>query len=172
MLQSVRLTDRVIDSFVLWLPWSAQVAAARTTHFDLFNAAGSGKLVVVHSLTPILATDSVVTGLGSHWELNRTTSVGTGGTAKTPVKLNTSAANLPAEITARQKPTGGAVVGALLTGRSYVVDETNFNDPPNMLPSVYGGYPLVLREGEGIGMDQVTSLAVGSIGFELYFSLV
>ncbi len=59
------------------------VAAARTTHLDLFNASGSGKKIRVKGIF-IVPTLAAVTGVGLTWELIRTSAVGTGGSTLTP----------------------------------------------------------------------------------------
>ena len=96
---------------------SANVAAARTTHFDLFNATGSGMEVEVWAVY-IIPTLAAVTGVGLTWEIASSTSVGSGGTTKTAALLDSTNAAVNANITARSKPTGGATIGTVICTRT------------------------------------------------------
>lgn len=51
------------ETFIVATGNSANVAAARTTHFDLFNASGSGKIIEVVGLY-IIPTLTAVAGVG------------------------------------------------------------------------------------------------------------
>lgn len=120
-------------SYLLWIP--QQAAAASKIFFDLFNAVGSGKVIEVNGLWAIPKADVAVTGaVAIEVSVARTNAVGTGGTA---IAKSTSAATagiakkdpanaaLPAQITARLVPTGGAAVEALLFAAYIFPEETN-----------------------------------------------
>jgi len=149
---------------------SANVAAARTTHFDLFNAAGSGVEIEIFGIY-IIPTLAAVTGVGLTWEIARSTSVGTGGTTKTAAPMDTSNAAVPAQVTARSKPTGGATISTVITYPNTSSEETTpyagMASQLNHLAFLGNGaagplQPLILAEGQGIKIDQTTSSAVGS----------
>src|SRR5210317_21760 len=100
-----------------------QAVGAGTDYFDLFNAssatANTGKRIIVSSVKPIVVGDVAVTGaVAANLHLHKTTAVGTGGTTATLQGASNTAATissvtpapggLPAGITARITPTGGA----------------------------------------------------------------
>ena len=154
---------------------SANVAAARTTHFDLFNASGSGVILRVQSVL-IIPTLAAVTGVGLTWEIIRTNTVGTGGTVRTPVTLDTANAALPGTVTARSKPTAGAATLATLFYPNGSSEETTpyaglasiLNNIPELREEAQ---PIVLREGQGLKVDQTTNSAVGSSNIVITFTV-
>ncbi len=111
--QAVVVADefgQILGSLPTWVAATgnlANVAAARTTHVDLFNASGSGVVLKVMGVF-VIPTLTAVVGIGLTWELIRTSAVGTGGTTVTPSDYDTATAALPAQVTCRSKPTGGA----------------------------------------------------------------
>jgi hypothetical protein len=148
---------------------TAHVAAARTTIADLFNATGSGmvlRVVGVH----IQPTLTAVTGVGQTYELIRTSGVGTGGSSANVAAFDSAFPSLPAEVTARVKPTGGATTAATLLYVNGTSEETiayaSLASQLNHVPSpkdTAAATAIVLREGEGLKVDQTTNSAVGSI---------
>jgi len=162
------------DTFIAATGNSANVAAARTTHFDLFNASGSGKILEVVGLL-IIPTLTAVTGIGMTWELIKTSAVGTGGTAVTPRAMDSANAALPAGITARSKPTGGATTNFVLSYPNTSSEETSpYAGMASILnhlamTTMLDVQPLTLREGEGIKLDQTTNSAVGSTNIQVVF---
>lgn len=153
---------------------SVNVAAARTTHFDLFNASGSGKILEVVGLF-IIPTLTAVTGVGLTWEVIKTSAVGTGGTTLTPRALDSANAALPAGITARSKPTGGATTNFVLTYPNTSSEETNpYAGMASILnhlafATMLDVQSLTLREGEGLKIDQTTNSSVGSTNIQVVF---
>lgn len=161
-----------LDTYVAWFPWTVGVAAARTTHLDLFNAVGSGRVLRIRDIRAVPDIATAVTGVGFRWEVLRTSAVGTGGTAITPQKLDTAHANLPGQITARQKPTGGATTSALLFGLSVHGEETQAAAQLMQGLNILGGDdPIVLREGYGLKLDQVTNSVAGNFGWVVTFTV-
>jgi hypothetical protein len=178
--QAVALVDErghiygTVPTWVLATGFGANVAAARTTHFDIFNAVGSGVVLEVCGIYIIPALVAV-TGVGLTWEILRTTAVGTGGTPLTPRSRDTANAALPAQVTARSKPTGGATSGDLLGYANGTSEETiPYASLASILNHVKAGVPglsqsIILREGQGLKVDQVTNSAVGTTDVELVF---
>lgn len=154
---------------------SANVAAARTTHADLFNATGSGVILLVHGVY-IIPTLAAVTGVGLTWELAWSSSIGTGGSARTPVAYDQSNTSLPAGVTFRSKPTGGASIGGVLRYINSSSEETlPYGSLASMLNHLYRDQPftqpVVIRENQGIKVDQTTSSSVGSTNVVVVFSV-
>jgi hypothetical protein len=155
---------------------AVNVAAASTVHFDLFNAAGSGVILKVRSLL-IVPTLTAVTGVGLTWSIDRTSAVGTGGTALTPRPADTANTALPAQVTARSKPAGGATLNYILRSNVSSSEETsmyagsasqlNHLNPFNLEIA----QPITCREGEGIRVVQTTSSSVGSTNILCLFTV-
>ena len=172
------------DFYKLLLP--SQAVGASKLYLDLFNASGSGKSMRIHSVLAIVDNDTAVTGtLGVQLDLFKTTAVGTGGTAATAngtvstaatiTNLNTSTA-LPAQVTARLGPTGGATSGAWMGTRWVFTEETNAG---SAFAGQYGAefimdkeVPVVLAENSGLKIVQGTVASVGNIAFDILFELV
>lgn len=173
------------DAYRLLVPASA--VGANKVHCDLFNATGSGKTMHIQSAFCYPDIDTAVTGtLGVEVALTRTTAVGTGGTAATAdgtsltaatiSKMDTASPALPAQITARSAPTGGATAGAWIGTRFVFTEETNAG---SALAAATGaefirnvGTDLTVREGEGVRFVQGAVASVGTLTFEITFHLV
>lgn len=167
--------------YVINIPEQVHVAAANTVHWDLFNA-DPALIVRVHSIRQRPSIVTAVTGVAFAWLLERTTAVGTGGTALTPWLPDTSQAALDADITARSKPTGGATQDTDLVNYQLHGEETNTGTmivtslgglevlPEPLLPK-YGGPGVVLRQNQGIRCLQVTNSAAGNTGWLIAFTV-
>lgn len=170
--------------FRLTIP--SQAVGANKVMADLFNDTGSGKKLRVLSAFAYPDIDTAVTGtLGAEIMLTRTTAVGTGGTAATAEGNSTTApviaafdlANtLPAQITARAAPAGGATAGAMLGRRWVFTEETNAG---SAIAGALGaefvrneGAEVIVPEGGGLRFVQGAVATVGSISFEITFELV
>lgn len=165
----------------------SQTVGANKVFCDLFNATGSGKLIKVLSLFVYADNDTAVTGtLGVEVALTRTTAVGTGGTAAvndgttltapTITRFDTLDSVVPAQITARSAPTGGATAGAYLGSRWVFTEETN---AASAIAGTAGadiirneGAKLIVRENEGIRVLQGAVASVGSVSIEINFALI
>lgn len=154
---------------------TAHVAAARTTLIDLFNASGSGLIVHVQGIYVVPAL-TAVTGVGQTYEVIRTSAVGTGGSSITPVAADSANTSLPAQITARTKPTGGATTATTLLYLNGSSEETSpyaaMASQLNHIPCA-GHYtqPLILRADEGLKLDQTTNSSVGNVNIVFVFTV-
>jgi hypothetical protein len=157
------------------------VAVANTVHWDLFNA-DSTLVVRVTSIRQLPNIQTAVTGVVFDWLLERTTAVGTGGTAQTAWLADTAQTALDADITCRSKPTGGATQSIDLFNYSIHSEETNQATidlatkgglelvPPALSPLV-GGPGIVLRANQGLRCVQITNSAAGNTGWLIGFSV-
>lgn len=157
------------------------VNTANTVHFDLFNA-DAALVVRVLSILQVPNVANAVTGIALNWLLERTTSVGTGGSAVTPWLADTADSALDADITCRSKPTGGAAQSTDLRNYWLNADESNTATiqiasqgglelvPPIHWP-INMGKGIVLRQNEGLRCVQVTASAQGSSGWLITFSV-
>lgn len=165
----------------------AQAVGANKVMCDLFNATGSGKTIKVLSAFAYVDNDTAVTGVvGVEVAMTRTTAVGTGGTSHTFNGTSLTAASiasfdtdfpaLPAGVTARAAPTGGATGGAWIATRWLFTEETNASSG---LAGLVGaefvrnaGAELTVRENQGLRFLQGAVASVGNVSFEVTFELV
>jgi hypothetical protein len=169
-------------TYRLYVP--AQAAGANKVYFDLFNATGSGQTLRVKSVEAIKDGSVAVTGaLSVKLYLTRTSAVGTGGTAATSQgtsltaitfsKHNPNDSALPAGVTARSSPTGGATAGAILSERHIFPEETNASnyDKENQFCNPLHA-PILVTENTGLRVVQGAVASVGNIGFAVIFEAV
>lgn len=149
--------------------------AANKHHIAIHNATGSGVTVRIHKILPINLSLTAVTGVGVRFEVRRTASTPSAGTALTPEKFDSSNAALPAGVTVR---TGATITdGTLLYPIALNNDEipltllnTNLQQR-NIFFDDIKTQPFVLRENEGITVKQPTSTTVGSFAWLIIFSV-
>lgn len=170
-------------AYSLFIP--AQAVGANKVMFDLFNATSSGKVLKIKSVRAIKDGSVAVTGtLSVKLYLTKTTAVGTGGTAATEngtsltapaiSEHDSASAALPAQVTARAAPSGGATVGAVICERHVFPEETNASTYDRVEFLATEGLdiqPVTCREGEGIRVVQGAVASVGNIGFHVIFEL-
>lgn len=146
-----------------------QALAQNKYFFDLFNAVGSARTVVVNFVA-FQKNFAAVVGVPFQMNLLRTTAAGTGGTVLTLVPMNSIAGSIPAEITVRHGATGGVVEGSIITSRFFHSEETNLaaqiqEGAGFMWPQAYFWRTMpivVLNEGEGIAFKQITATTAGT----------
>lgn len=170
---------------------STAVAASKL-FLDIFNAVGSGKVMKIVSVRPIMDVDASVTGVvGVRLLMFRTNTVGTGGTpwnyqsptldvaGGTVGPHDTANAALPAQITGRHLPTGGATITDWVRGMYAigVVTSTSlaykFQGQFNMLDLDDTTAQLfTVREGEGILIKQgLVAATTANVRFRVTFTL-
>jgi hypothetical protein len=163
------------------IPSQVHVVTANTVHWDVFNAHASLVMRVL-SILQIPNVTTAVTGIVFDWLLERTTAVGTGGTALTAWLADLSQAALDALITARSKPTGGATESTDLRSYSLSSEETNaatiqvaaqggLELVPEALRPANGGRGIVLRPTQGLRCVQVTGSIEGNTGWLIGFAV-
>ena len=162
----------------------AAVGASKI-YFDLFNNQASTTLRL-RKLFGIVATDVAVTGtLGIRVDTMRTSTVGTGGTAAVgPASASKTAGafwpftpgnTLPAGVTARAVPTGGATDEAWLFPSYLFTEETNVSSQVtqffNLLPELTTEQSIELPTGKGLKVVQGTVASVGTVAFLAVFTV-
>lgn len=166
--------------FIVDIPNQVHVAAATTVHWDLFNADAT-RVIRVLSIRQIPDAVTAVTGVSTNWDLQRTTSVGTGGSTITPAPVDTSATALDSDVTIRSKPTGGAAVGTQLRDFTISSEETaaatielfamgglELVDEPARIMN--DGLGIVLRQNQGIRVLQSTNSNAGNTQWRIAFT--
>lgn len=160
---------------------------ANKLYLDLFNAAGSGKVMDVRGIWLIPRLDTAVTGaLAVRIDAYRTSAVGTGGTAAatngatvdvaTFWKFDENNADIPAQVTARVAPTGGATISRWLFPNNVAPEESNtsmgyLTQWQNLVPSFLWGQKFAIREGQGLLLKQGAVASVGSVSIFVAFTL-
>lgn len=139
--------------------------AQNKIYLDLFNATGSGKVLKLRGLYTI-SNSAAVTGVPVQWTLARTTAAGTSGTALTAGAADLSDPAIPAQVTARHAPTGGATTGGALFDFWTTSEETlpanAIAGTVNWCVTAAGVTPITVRENQGIKLTHVTSTTAGS----------
>jgi hypothetical protein len=143
--------------------------AQNKIHMEIFNASGSGKRVKVWFIT-MQKDFSTQTGVAFEVDTFFTSAVGTGGSTLTATKLNSKNDNLPTGITARHAPSGGATAGSMIRKKFLHSEETNVAAqvdealgsiwPPNVAHHLFV-QPIILNEGEGVAVKQITATTAG-----------
>jgi hypothetical protein len=184
-LQAVVLVDatgHIVGSKPIYyfvVPNQVHVASASNPAWDMFNA-DAALLVRVMSIRQIPDILTAVTGVSISWLLERTSAVGTGGSALSAWLPDSAQTALDADITCRSKPAGGATPGVDLFAYALSSEETNAATimiaslgglelvPPALIAS---GQGILLRQNEGIRVTQVTSSNVGNTGWLIGFTV-
>lgn len=177
-----------LETYMYMTP--AAAVGANKLFCDIFNATGSGKVMDIRGIWICPDLDVAVVGaLGIKIDLYRTSAVGTGGTAAAYKSatidvaggninpFDTNNANLPAQVTARHLPTGGATIA------QWVFPSTVFGEESatgvasymsqwfNILPVLAFGQKFVVRENQGILLKQGAVAATGNIAIMVVFTL-
>lgn len=168
--QSVYLTEEETYTAVA----DAVAFAANKHHITIFNATGSGVTVRIHKILPMNLSLAAVTGVGIRFDVRKATAA-SAGTTITPDKFDTNNSNLPAGVTVR---TNGTVTnGNLLFPLALSNDEialTGLQSNTQIRNIFYDDIktqPYVLRENEGLTIQQITSSTVGSFAWVVVFSV-
>lgn len=179
-----QMSNPGLDGDVYCLFVAPQAAGANKVHLDLFNGSVDRDVEIV-SVQPIISGAVAVVGaVAVDLYLTRTTNVGTGGTAAVAestslanpaiAKLDPKSADLPATITARAAPAGGATAGAVLAFDSLFPEETNtaayFRN--NLIKDNWLGSRIIVPPSSGIRVVQGSVASVGNVGFLVLFSVV
>lgn len=172
-----------LPAFGLVIPPAA--VGASKIFADLHNGTASSTLRL-RKLFGIVATDVAVTGaVAARVDVLRTSAVGTGGTAATTTASASKTAAgfwafdgvtaLPAGITARAVPTGGATDEQWLFPTYLFTEETNaasqLTQYFNLLPELPTEQSVDLPPGKGLKLVQGTVASVGTIGFLVVFTV-
>lgn len=166
--------------------------AAATDFFDFFNATGSGKVIRVRGIYPIIQITAASAIIPSfQFSVIRTSAVGTGGTAYTSegaaspaagvvniTRLSTAdstALSAVTQITARSLPTGGATAAAFWFDIWLNSEETNaatyLMQSVNMVPQLPYDNAFELQENQGFKIRQITATASTGCNFGFIVTL-
>jgi hypothetical protein len=143
------------------------VASGGGTMIDLFNGT-TDRLLRVRSARVFPDTIAAITGTPTLFRLQRTTDVGTGGTAITPLPFDPGMRVLQALVSCRSLPTGGATLGSTLGVINGNPDEA----AESALEAAWSGslgelLPEVVRNGPGLVLRPSAGCAIVAEGSSL-----
>lgn len=165
------------------------VVGASKLFCDIFNATGSGKVMDIRGAWLIPKLDVAVAGaVAVRMDIYRTSAIGTGGTAASTdsatidvgggnlTKFDENNTAIPAQITARVAPAGGATISRWLFPTNVAPEESNtsmgyLSQWQNLIPMFSFGQKLVVRENTGILFKQGGVASVGSVSILVAFTL-
>lgn len=154
-----------IPTYYFWRTFAAGAANQRTIH--LFNASGSGVIVKVRKLF-IQHNQTAITGVGHVFDIIKTSAVHTGGTTITGRLVDSTNTAIPAQVTCASNATGGATESFVFFSATVDPEETRpgaaIMGMINWIPEGEDLQEVVLREGEGILVKQITSNTAGIWG--------
>lgn len=154
-----------IPTYTYWRPFTVGAQNQRT--LDIFNAVGSGVLVKLRKLF-VHHNGAAVTGVAHLFDFIRTSTIGTAGTGITGREQGNSGIAIPAGVTCRMNATGGAAETFVRFGISLDTEETRPGTQMaalfNLLPEGDDIADIVLAEGEGFLVKQITNSTVGIWG--------
>jgi len=163
-----------------------QAVGANLIYFDVFNPSGSQHDLIVKACQPIVSGAVAVTStLAVDLFLNRTSAVGTGGTAATSSGSSLTAMTISpidndqtvqtGSISGRLTPTGGATAAAVIGWAAVFTEETNagtYTLAPDLARMFNIDTPGVLvRPGQGFSVVQGAVASVGNIGFNVLLEM-
>ena len=148
--------------------------AANKHMISLYNASGSGKLVVLKKLCLVNLQLTTVTGVAVRQNFSRFSAVHSAGTLITPTSNDSLNPAIPAGITVRTGAT--LTAGSLLFPLTFANDEVSATQafpsvPLQWLPEGNEVQEVRLREGEGVTVQNITSTVIGSFAYMFVFTL-
>jgi hypothetical protein len=173
------------DSYlVLAVPSVSGVAGQ--VWFDIFNGVGSGKTLEIHGIWFNSNLDLAAAATVAY-KLNffRTSTSGSGGNLyasatlpRSVSRINAVVGSLPAQVTMRDRPTGGAAT-SLFIGQSFYFSEetsTSFSYTTQFFNALrYAQYEdmadLKIPSGTGLKIEQGTVTTLGLLGYRVAFSI-
>lgn len=149
------------DTLPTYYFWSGFVAGAQNRKaLELFNASGSGVTVRVRKVF-IQSNMAAATHVGQQWNFDRSSAVGTGGTTITGRAADSQNSAIPAQVTCRAGPTGGATQAFTVFSVGVDGEETRPSagllGMINWVPEGPNIQEIVLHEGEGLYVQQITN---------------
>lgn len=173
----------VSDTYYVGFKESA--AGANKRHGAVFNASGSGKVLVVYRITAIPSPTAAVTGLIIPLVAIRLTSVPTGGTAGAFVKAcpvnitggRNATPDPPTQVTNVFNHTGGNVEGgvnAVAFGVGAVSGEETASTNESVIyeAPIDGSEQVMCPEGWGFEVRQLTLASAGNVSIQAVIGLL
>jgi hypothetical protein len=157
------------------------VAGANKRHLGVFNAAGSGKVMVVYRIVAIGSPTAAVTGLVIPLAAIRLTSAPSDGTPTTLAKAwpaditggRAATPNPPAQVTAFMAHTTGTVEAVGFGGGVVSGEETaSANESVVYEAPIDGSEQIACPEGWGFEVRQLTLASAGNVGIVAVIGLL
>ncbi len=149
----------------------------------LYNGVGSGKVLKVYRIWGLNNQTVAVTGVNCNLQIY-TISTGSGGIALLPVKHDSSSPNLPSQVvcaTNMSYTNNKLIRNCYWSNDEPILTTVGTVDEYQLLPRMSlfwdSSYrdtnvqPLVLREGQGVSLNNSTNTAVGIADFFIEFTM-
>lgn len=166
-----------------------QAVGTDLDYFSIFNGSavsnGHTEVKVIVAAVKVIVAGDTTSGaaVGINLHLHKTTAIGTGGTlftrdgtantAATFTSLVGSTTGLPANLTGRYIPTGGATVGIWLSQVSVFTEETGVGGTYlEKWLHHYESEAIVLNPGQGLLVKQGSVAGDGDVGFIVEFGII
>lgn len=168
-------SGHILGSLDTWYVYADAVAfAANKQMLSIYNGVGSGKILRIRKLFLVNLALAAVTGVAVRCDVKRLNAgAPTGGTTITAAAADTANTAIPAAVVCMTGATGGLVEGVLLFPITFANDEVGATQafPSSLLMQATNWMPegreiaeLVIREGQGITVKNITSTIIGSFG--------
>jgi hypothetical protein len=168
-----------------YVGWKESVAGANKRHGAVFNASGSGKVLVVYRIVAIPSPTAVVTGMVVPLVAVRLTGAPSGGVNQPIVKAcpanipggRAATPDLPAQVTALFNHTAGTIEGgasAVAFGAGAVSGEetTSSNESIIYEAPIDGSEQVMCPEGWGFEIRQLTLPSAGAVSIQAVIGLL
>jgi hypothetical protein len=173
----------VADTY--YVGFRESTAGANKRHGAVFNASGSGKVLVVYRITAIPSPTAAVTGLIVPLVAVRLTSAPSGGSAGAFAKAcpanitngRNATPDPPAQVTAVFNHTGGSIEGgasAVAFGIGAVSGEETQASQESIIyeAPIDGSEQVMCPEGWGFEIRQLTLASAGAVSIQAVIGLV
>lgn len=150
----------------------ASAAGADKNHLSLYNADATLKVDILHVYVTKSGTAAVTGLIRAHW-LFRFTTLHTGGSAVTPIMLDTGTMDaLDADITVRAASTATGAEAIPLGAVGVGEEETAANGGRLDLFNYKDcGYPIVLNQNQGVVVRQDSTAGTGLVSVVIVFKV-
>jgi hypothetical protein len=172
-------SGHILGSLATYLYWSEPGASANLQRIlTVWNGTSSGKIIRVRRLRICHLGITAVTGVGCRIDVRQITAEpATQTNTLTAIKLDTTNATLPSQITGKNGSTA-ALAGSIIFSTAISTEEVATNQGAhvaimnsiNWLPESRVIQDLVLREGEGLDVQCATSTTTGVFAAQVIFT--
>lgn len=146
--------------------------AANKRHLSVFNAAGSGKTLVVYRIIAAGTPTAAVAGGTVAIAALRLTAIPTDGTTMAFAQANPGSPAVPAAVTARTGATTGTVEAIAFGLAAVTTEETASSSESVYEAPLDGSQQIALPEGSGFEVRQLTLASAGAVSIVAVVGLV
>ncbi len=142
--------------------------AASKHHLSMWNSLGSNKWLEIILVKVGMQATATVAGFPMGFRLLRTGEGGVAGISLTPAKFNTGNADLPAQVYIATGAVPSSLIATLAAGTCNP-EESGGHAECVLLDERINQQPLLLKESEGITIQQYATAGVGVVDVTVFF---